>query len=73
MVKGRLEASGRHVRRHCRTDCSDGLRDCFGGILYQKVAIVDWSLQVDKGKESKVYVFVQQSQSHSRRQLGVIH
>ena len=45
----------------------------FGGILYQKVAIVDWSLQVDRGKESKVYVFVQQSQSHSRRQLGVIH
>lgn len=45
----------------------------FGGILYQMVVIVDWSLQVDKGKESKVYVFVQQSQSHSRRQLGVIH
>ena len=29
VVKGRLEASDRHVRRHCRTDCSDGLRDCF--------------------------------------------
>ena len=45
----------------------------FGGILYQKVAIGNGPLRVDKGKESKVYVFVQQSQSHSRRQLGVIH
>ena len=37
----------------------------FGGILYQKVAIVDCSLRVDKRKESKVDVFVQQSHSHS--------
>lgn len=37
----------------------------FGGILYQKVAIGVGSLRVGKGKESKVDMFVQQSQSHS--------